>query len=131
MARILMADDDEQAIEIVRAALEERGHIVGALSDGAGVKQVVEFKRPDLVILDCAMPEVSGIDALREIRSSLTAFETPVLMLTARQSDSDESIAMFAGADDYLRKPIDPDQLVSRVEGLLALRQAQAKKAGR
>ena len=51
MARILIADDDEQAIEIVRAALEERGHIVGALDDGTGVKRVVEFKQPDLVIL--------------------------------------------------------------------------------
>lgn len=119
MARILIADDDEQAIEIVRAALEERGHIVGALGDGEGVKRVVEFKQPDLVILDCAMPQLSGVEALREIRNSLTVFDTPVLMLTARKSDSDESIAMMAGADDYLRKPIDPDQLVSRVEALL------------
>lgn len=128
MARILLADDDEHAVEIVRAALEERGHIVGALNDGSGVKNVVEFKRPDLVILDCAMPEMSGVDALREIRMSLTAHDTPVLMLTARQSDSDEQIAMYAGADDYLRKPIDPDLLVSRVEVLLERKQRERAK---
>ncbi len=129
MARILVADDDEQAIEVVRAALEARGHIVGALNDGSGVKNVVEFKRPELVILDCSMPEMSGVEALREIRGSMTAFNTPVLMLTARQSDSDEQIARFAGADDYLRKPFDPDQLVSRVEALLERSRRQQSKA--
>lgn len=120
MARILVADDDPDAIEVVRAALEPHGHIVGALNDGTPVKNVVEFKKPDLVILDCAMPQMSGVDALREIRMSLIASETPVLMLTARRSDRDEVIAIQAGADDYLRKPIDPDLLVSRVEMLLA-----------
>lgn len=133
MARILVADDDEQAIEVVRAALEECGHIVGALNDGVGVKNVVEFKRPDLVILDCSMPSMSGVDALREIRNSVTAFDTPVLMLTARQSDSDEQIAMYAGADDYLRKPINPQRLVNRVEALLERKRREeslAKRSG-
>lgn len=124
MARILIADDDEEAIEIVRAALEDRGHIVGGVGGGATVRSIVEFKQPDLVILDCAMPDVSGVDALREIRNSYTAFDTPVLMLTARKSDADEAIARMAGADDYLRKPIDPDQLVSRVEALIERRRA-------
>ncbi len=128
MARILIADDDEQAIEVVRAALEAHGYIVGALSDGTNVCRVVEFKRPDLVILDCAMPEMSGVEALREIRNSIIASNTPVIMLTARRSDSDETIAMIAGADDYLRKPIDPDQLVSRVEAVLE-RRAERKQA--
>jgi DNA-binding response OmpR family regulator len=127
MARILVADDDEQAIEIVRAALEERGHIVGALNDGTGVANVVEFKKPDLVILDCSMPAMSGVDALRAIRKSLTVFDTPVLMLTARKSESDEKIARFAGADDYVRKPIDPDWLVMRVEALLEKSRQQGR----
>lgn len=121
MARIIIADDDELVVEIVRTALEARGHIVGALSDGKPLKSVVEFKQPDLVILDCAMPEMPGVEALREIRTSKTAFATPVLMLTGRRSGPDEEIARRAGADDYLRKPFDPDQLVARVEALLAL----------
>jgi DNA-binding response OmpR family regulator len=120
MALILIADDDELVVEAVRAALEPRGYVVGAVGDGMPVKRVVEFKRPDLVILDCAMPLLSGIEALREIRSSLTAYSTPVLMLTGRRAMADEDIAYRAGADDYLRKPFDPDQLVARVEMLLA-----------
>ena len=119
MALILIADDDELVIEVVRAALGERGYVVGAIDDGMPVADIVEFKRPVLVILDCNMPEIGGIEALRRIRLLRIAYATPVLMLTARRSDSDEEIAMRAGASDYLRKPFDPDQLVSRVEALL------------
>lgn len=119
MALILIAEDDELVVEAVRAALEPRGHIVGSVGDGMPVKGVVELKRPDLVILDCGMPNLSGIDALRNIRSSNTGYATPVLMLTGRRGMADEDIAYRAGADDYLRKPFDPDQLVARVEELL------------
>lgn len=118
MARILIADDDELTLDLVSVALEKRGHIVGRLCDGSRVKDVVDFKRPDVVILDCSMPELSGLDALRAIRAS-ASYETPVLMLTGRCAKPDEAIAYEAGADDYLCKPFDPDQLVARVEALL------------
>jgi DNA-binding response OmpR family regulator len=119
MALILIADDDELVVEVVRAALGARGHIVGAVSDGAPVREVVELKRPDLVILDCSMPGLPGIEALRQVRASKISYATPVLMLTGRRSKADEEIAVRAGADDYLRKPFDTDQLVARVEALL------------
>lgn len=126
MPRIIIADDDELVVSIVRAALEARGHIVGELTDGKPVKDVVELKRPDIVILDCSMAEVSGIMALKEIRASASAFATPVLMLTGRRSHADEEIAWIAGADDYLRKPFDPDELVARVEALIVKREQRA-----
>lgn len=119
MARIIIADDDELVVDMVRSALEARGHIVGSLADGTRVKQVVETKRPDLVILDCSMPEKSGIQVLRELRTSVSVHGTPVLVLTGRRSLNDEDIAWKAGTDDYLRKPFDPDELVARVEALL------------
>jgi DNA-binding response OmpR family regulator len=119
MPLVLIADDDAMVVDIVRSALETRGHVVGALSDGRSVKKVVELKRPDVVVLDCSMDDVSGIVALREIRASLKAADTPVLMLTARRGIADEDIALAAGADDYLRKPFDPDELVARVEMLI------------
>lgn len=120
MARIIIADDDPLTIDIVRSALESRGHIVGALDDGAQVQKVVELKQPDLVILDCMMPQVSGLAALRQIRTAAKSYDTPVLVLTGRRSMADEGIAWETGADDYLRKPFDPDELVARVECLLA-----------
>ena len=118
MPFIIIADDDELVVDIVRTALESRGHIVGGLSDGKPVRNVVELKRPDIVILDCAM-EMSGIAALKEIRASDTVYATPVMILTARRGAADEDIAWGAGADDYLRKPFDPDELVARVEALI------------
>ena len=119
MALIIIADDDELIVEMVAEALRSRGHVVGTLDDGAHVVDIVTFKRPALVILDCAMPVVSGIEALRQIRSSTTCFDTPVLMLTGRRSDADQEIAVRAGADDYIRKPFLLAELVSRVESLL------------
>lgn len=119
MPLIIIADDDELVVSIVRAALEARGHVVGELSDGKSVKTVVEIKHPDAVILDCSMGEVSGIMALKEIRKSTIGYTTPVLMLTGRRSHADEEIAWIAGTDDYLRKPFDPDELVARVEALI------------
>lgn len=127
MALILIADDDELVVEVVRAALGARGHIVGAVDDGMQVADIVEFKRPALVILDCNMPEVAGVEALRQIRMLKVAHATPVLMLTARRSESDEEIAIRAGANDYLRKPFDPDQLVSRVETMLRRAELRAQ----
>lgn len=127
MPLIIIADDDPLVVEIVRAALEARGHVVGELSDGKSVRQVVELKLPNVVILDCAMAEVSGIIALKEIRASSIVSTTPVLMLTARRGEADEGIARYAGADDYLRKPFDPDELVVRVELLIVKHNAAVK----
>lgn len=119
MALILIAEDDEIVVDIVREALERRGHVVGALDDGLLVAQIVNLKRPDLVILDCSLPEVSGVEALRPVRVSKHGFAVPVLMLTGRRGEQDEEIARRAGASDYLRKPFEPDELVFRVESLI------------
>ncbi|MEO6198406.1 MAG: response regulator transcription factor [Sphingomicrobium sp.] len=119
VARIIIADDDELIVDMVRSVLEKCGHIVGALPDGNAVRDVLEFKQPDLLILDCGMPGKDGLAALREVRNSAKSYNIPVLMLTGRVADSDEWIAYQAGADDYLRKPFDPDQLVVRVDALL------------
>jgi DNA-binding response OmpR family regulator len=120
VALILIADDDEIVVSIVREALSARGHAVEALDDGSAVLGVVESRLPDLVILDYSMPELCGVEALRQIRTSETCFATPVLMLTGRRGASDELIAMRTGANDYLRKPFDPDQLVAWAEILIA-----------
>lgn len=120
MSLILIADDDELVCEVVRNTLSEQGHVVGVVNNGGEAVRAFEAKLPDLVILDCAMPEMSGVDVLRQIRVSLEGSRTPVLMLTARRSSFDEEIASRAGADDYLRKPFSPIQLLVRVELLLA-----------
>ena len=119
MALILIADDDELIVEMVAEALRPRGHVVGTLDDGLHVVEVVTFKRPAVVVLDCAMPTMSGIEVLRKMRASTTCFDTPVLMLTGRRSDADEKIAIRAGANDYMRKPFNLAKLVERIETLI------------
>jgi DNA-binding response OmpR family regulator len=120
MAFIIIADDDGFAVEVIRAALQRGGHVVGALADGEDVGRVVELKRPHLVILDCAMPGKSGNDALRDIRMSATSYRTPVLMLTALTHRRDEEISLRAGANEYMRKPFDPDRLLGIVDVMLS-----------
>lgn len=119
MARIIVAEDDDIVSAIVREALTNAGHIVGVVDNGVDALRAIRMKKPDLVILDCTMPELGGLIVLREIRLSEDLFDTPVLVLTGRQSPRDVELAYNQGADDYMKKPFDPDELVFRVEELL------------
>ena len=122
MARIIIADDDEIIGEIARDALIASGHGVGLVADGSEALRVVRARRPDLLILDCNMPVISGVLVLRELRNTPTLCDLPVMMLTGRRSAQDVELAMFAGANAYVKKPFDPDDFVFRVEELLATR---------
>lgn len=119
MARIILAEDDEIVAELVRDVLMAAGHGVGVLPTGAQALAVIRSRMPDLVILDCNMPEMSGLLVLREMRNSPKLAHIPVLMLTGRRSEKDVSLAMYDGANDYMKKPFDPEELVFRVEHLL------------
>ena len=83
---------------------------------------MVKARRPDLLILDCNMPEMSGVVVLREIRNTPALCDLPIMMLTGRRGAQDEDLAMFAGADAYVKKPFDPEELVFKVDELLAKR---------
>ena len=120
MARIIIADDDEIVGEIARDALIANGHGVGLVTDGAEALRVVKARRPDLLILDCNMPEKSGMLVLRELRNTASLYDMPVMMLTGRRSTQDVDLAMFAGANAYVKKPFDPEEFVFKVEELLA-----------
>lgn len=119
MARIIYAEDDELVAEIVRDTLMDAGHAIGVIGDGITALKVAKAKNPDLIILDCNMPRMGGVEVVRRIRNHQELFATPVLMLTGRSSAVDERIALEAGATDYLKKPFDPDELVVVVENML------------
>lgn len=119
MARIIIADDDEIAGEIAREALASAGHVVGVVTNGADALTAVRVKKPDLVVLDCNMPELSGLLVLRAMRDDKNLWDIPVLMLTGRQSQQDVELARYEGAGDYMKKPFDPDELIFRAEELL------------
>lgn len=119
MARIIIADDDPIIGELVSNALIDAGHGVGWVADGATALAVMRRRPPNLAIIDCAMPGLAGIQLLRQMRVEPGLCQVPVLMLTARSGERDEAIAYGAGADDYLTKPVDLDQLVGRVSAIL------------
>lgn len=119
MGLILIADDDPLITDIVRYTLGARGYVVGTVGNGFDALRAAEAKQPQLIILDCSMPGLGGVDVLRRLKLSAKCFATPVLMLTARSGHKDEEIAMRAGADEYLRKPFDLVELTVIVERML------------
>ena len=114
--RLLVVDDDEDIRALLRLLLERAGYEVDDQPDGRAALRAFHNGRHDLVILDVTMPELDGWEVLDRIRD---LSEVPVLMLTARDSESDRVRGLRGGADDYVTKPFDRDELVARVEVLL------------
>lgn len=120
MTLVLLVDDDPLIAEVVTMSLGQAGYVVGWLTDGRRAVETIETKQPALVMLDCAMPFLAGVEILRRIRSSRVCFSVPVLMLTARSNSTDREIALRAGANDYMAKPFDPDQLAATVDAMVS-----------
>jgi DNA-binding response OmpR family regulator len=123
MAHIIIADDDELITEIACDALMSAGHEADALYNGPDALQAVKTTKPDIVILDCNMPQMNGLHICRELRDSAEFNHLPVLILTGRSSDFDVEVGYYEGATDYMTKPFSPEELVLRVENLLMQRQ--------
>ena len=116
-ARILIADDDRAIRESLGRALTLEGYEVIQANDGAIALSLVESGAPDAAILDVTMPNVDGLTVCRVLRAERN--KLPILMLTARTETQDRVAGLDAGADDYLPKPFDLDELFARVRALL------------
>lgn len=122
MARILIADDDKLIAEVASELLMDAGHACGWVTSAAAAWACVQRKRPDVLLLDQAMPGESGMTLLRRLRRSPEFYDLPVMMFTAMRGDEDENQAIYAGAQDFLSKPFTPRDLVRRVNRQLRLR---------
>ncbi len=129
MSRIILAEDDDIAARIAVDALMAAGHAVAHFPDGEQALCAARFRLPHLLILDCEMPVLNGIDTLRMIRQDPDLFGVPIMMLTARTGPGDEEIARYEGAHAYLGKPFDPDELVVHAESLIENFVAREAKA--
>lgn len=116
MYQILVVDDDESIVAVVTAALEREGYVVTAAQNGEEACQMVQRKRPHLVIMDVMMPKVNGLMATIRIRENSNI---PILILSAKAEGSDRVLGLEAGADDYLVKPFYQQELLARVRALL------------
>ncbi|WP_067472473.1 response regulator transcription factor [Actinomadura hibisca] len=116
-ARILVVDDEPAVRESLARSLEFEGYGVDEAADGLAALDRVAAAEPDLVVLDVLMPRMDGLTACRRLRAQ--GVTTPVLMLTARDMVGDRVTGLDAGADDYLVKPFELDELLARVRALL------------
>jgi two-component system response regulator MprA len=115
--RLLVVDDDRALREVLRRALELAGYEVVLTESGAGALAEVSGSVPDAVVLDIGLPDIDGLEVCRLLRRE--GNRVPVLMLTARDAVSDRIDGLDAGADDYLVKPFDIDELKARIRALL------------
>jgi DNA-binding response OmpR family regulator len=121
MALVLVVDDADKIRAAVRRLLEKAGHEVAEASDGRECLRVLYDLKPDLVLLDVSMPDMDGWAALERIRELTWV---PILMVTARDAPPERVRGLREGADDYIVKPFEPDELLARID--LALRHAAA-----
>ncbi|MGQ9926836.1 MAG: response regulator transcription factor [Chloroflexaceae bacterium] len=113
---ILVVDDDDGLRELIRISLEHEGYAVIQATNGVECVQGVRDQRPDMVILDVMMPEMDGLEACTKVREFS---QVPILMLTARTQSEDVITGLDRGADDYLAKPFNMEELSARIRALL------------
>jgi DNA-binding response OmpR family regulator len=119
--RILVVDDEESMLKIVKYALEEAGYRVETAADAETAEEAVPDFHPDLIVLDVMLPGASGLEFVKAFR---TSSNVPVIMLSARSEEIDKILGLELGADDYVTKPFSPRELVSRVRAHLRRQEA-------
>ena len=113
--RILVVDDEERILNFLSAKLKASGYEVLTAPNGVKGLEQVHAQEPHLVVLDLLMPKMDGLEMLKQLR---TFSPVPVIILTAKGADTDRIKGLQLGADDYLPKPFNPDELVARIEAI-------------
>jgi two-component system cell cycle response regulator len=129
--RILVVDDHEDNIELLRARLEARGYEVEGASDGQAALDAVQRTCPDLILLDVMMPKMDGMEVVKRLKANKLLPFIPVIMQTALDSTENKVEGLDAGADDYITKPINFAELEARVNSLLRIKTLQSDLAAR
>jgi two-component system, cell cycle response regulator len=124
-ARILIVDDHEDNVELLRARLESWGFETSSARDGAEALAAIESTLPDLVLLDIMMPKIDGIEVARRVKGNPDLPFIPIIMQTALDSTENKVEGLEAGADDYITKPIDFPELKARVNSMLRIKRLQ------
>jgi DNA-binding response OmpR family regulator len=128
VAQIVVVEDEAELAAAIAARLRSEGHVVTLAADGPGAVQLVNAVRPDAVVLDLMLPGFDGLEVCRRIQRDRPV---PVIMLTARGSETDLVVGLEVGADDYLSKPFSMRELTARVRALLRRAERSAATPGR
>src|SRR5688572_177729 len=114
--KILVVDDEQDAIELIEYNLQAAGYRVLTANDGMEAVQKTRSTIPDLVVLDLMLPELDGLEVCKILRRDPATANIPIIMLTAKASELDRVLGLEIGADDYVTKPFSPRELVLRVK---------------
>jgi two-component system alkaline phosphatase synthesis response regulator PhoP len=116
MPTVLVVDDEPKIVQLARDYLEHAGFAVLTAGDGTSALQAARTRQPDLIVLDLGLPGLDGLEVMRSIRGSGS---TPIVVLSARDTELDKLLGLELGADDYVTKPFSPRELVARVRAVL------------
>lgn len=127
--RLLVVDDEMAITNVIRLGMEHEGFLVNCATEGYQALDMAQRLRPDLVILDVMLPDLDGFEVCRRLRENEATTNIPILMLTAKDDIKDRVQGLEIGADDYVTKPFNLEELVARVRALLR-RQQRVVEAG-
>jgi two-component system phosphate regulon response regulator PhoB len=125
--KILVVDDEPEAVELVEFNLKQAGYVVTTAADGAEALKKARSVVPDLIVLDVMLPEMDGFEICKTLRLDPATVKVPILMLTAKAAEIDRVLGLELGADDYLTKPFSPRELLLRIKKIIARGQIEEK----
>ena len=121
--KILAVDDESDSLDLICTMLLRAGFVVVSAANGAEALEIARTQRPDLIILDVMIPDISGLEVLKKLKFDADTQKIPVLLLTALSKELDRIVGLELGADDYVVKPFSPQEVILRVKILLGLNQ--------
>lgn len=124
--RILIVEDEDDIAQLMRFNLEEEGFLVSVSANGMDAAGKIERNLPDAIILDLMLPGMGGLEILKKVRAK---FDLPIIMVTARAGETDAVLGLELGADDYIRKPFSPRELVARVKAVFRRKMKSREQA--
>jgi len=124
-SEILVIEDEPAIQELIAVNLEHAGHRVQRAASAAEAEAIIRDVRPDLILLDWMLPDLSGTALARRVRADARMKDVPIIMLTARAQESDKVEGLESGADDYITKPFSPKELLARIKAVLRRRAPQ------
>lgn len=117
--KILIVEDEESLLKLESILLSSKGYSVVGVMDGKSALEEVSTNRPDLIVLDIMLPEMDGFEVCRHIKENPSSKDIPVVMLTAKKSNSDVERGKLCGAEAYITKPFKSAKVIEVIEGLL------------
>lgn len=131
MYKVLVVDDEQNILELIRYNLEKEGYTVRTASDGNAALEMAQEEKPDLILLDVMLPNLDGLSACRVLRQNEVTRKIPIIMISARGEELDKVLGLEIGADDYVTKPFSIRELLARVKARLRRKQEESENLGK